>query len=126
MANDTSSGRTCRMDDLVVLQGRLHYRRGLAWVRPGGVGWCVYNQKADEFLRLIELPQCISVPLEICLAIHPDEADRVTFQQNGWSLTSPQVFAATPDSYRDYILECARGVYRCQAWLRCWSYRMVQ
>lgn len=81
--------------------------RGYGPVEWGGV-W--YNQKADEFLRLVELPQRISVPLEICLAIHPDEADRVTLQQNGWSLTSPQIFAATPDSYRDYIWS-ARGEF---------------
>ncbi len=81
--------------------------RGYGPVEWGGV-W--YNQKADEFLRLIEFPQRTSVPLEICLAIHPDEADRVTLQQNGWSLSSPQVFAATPDSYRDYIWS-ARGEF---------------
>jgi hypothetical protein len=69
-----------------------------------------YKQKADEFLRRVELPRRVSVPLEICLAIHPDEDDRVTLQQNGWSLTSPQVFAATPDSYRDYLWG-ARGEF---------------
>lgn len=81
--------------------------RGYSQVEWRGV-W--YNQKADEFRRLIELPQRISVPLEICLAIHPAEADRVTLQQNGWILSSPQVFAATPDSYRDYIWS-ARGEF---------------
>lgn len=63
-----------------------------------------YHQKADEFRRIIELPNRVTVPLELCLSIHPDESDRIDLEQNGWRLVSPAVHAASPDSYRDYIV----------------------
>jgi hypothetical protein len=71
-----------------------------------------YGQKADEFMRLVELPRRVSVPLEICLFISPDEADRVTLEQHGWRLTSPRRHAATPDTYRGYIFS-SRGEFTC-------------
>jgi hypothetical protein len=78
-------------------------------VEWGGV-W--YGQKADEFLRIIELPRRVSVPLEICLFIHADEPARVTLEEHGWRLVSPQDHAATPDTYRSYIWG-ARGELTC-------------
>ncbi len=69
-----------------------------------------YGQKADEFLRLIELPRRVSVPLEICLLINDNESDREKLEQFGWRLESPARHAATPDSYRDYILH-SRGEF---------------
>jgi hypothetical protein len=63
-----------------------------------------YNQKADEFKRIIDLPRRVAVPLELCLFIHPDETDRFQLEQHGWQLVSPAVHAASPDSYRDYII----------------------
>jgi hypothetical protein len=74
--------------------------RGYSPVEWRGV-W--YGQKAEEFVRLIELPERVGVPLELCLAIHPDEPERARLEAHGWRLTSPRVHAATPDSYRDYI-----------------------
>jgi len=74
--------------------------RGYSPVEWHGV-W--YGQKADEFMRLVELPRRVSVPLEICLAIHPKEADRADLEEHGWRLVSPREHAATPDAYRDYI-----------------------
>jgi hypothetical protein len=62
-----------------------------------------YGQKAEEFLRVIDLPRRVAAPLEICLAIHPDEPDRQALEQHGWRLVSPRHHAATPDTYRDYI-----------------------
>jgi len=62
-----------------------------------------YGQKAEEFLRVIDLPRRISVPLELCLAIHPDEPDYGKLGTNGWRLASPREHCATPDSYRKYI-----------------------
>ena len=81
--------------------------RGYSPVEWRGV-W--YGQKAQEFLRVIDLPQRVAVPLEICLAIHPDEPDRATLEQHGWHLVSPRHHAADPDRYRDYIF-AARGEF---------------
>jgi hypothetical protein len=69
-----------------------------------------YGQKSDEFLRLVELPRRVSVPLEICLLIHPEEPDRDRLEQHGWRLTSPRLYAATPEIYRDYLFS-ARGEF---------------
>jgi hypothetical protein len=83
--------------------------RGFSPVEWRGV-W--YGQKADEFRRVIELPRRVSVPLEICLFIHPDEPDRVSLEEHGWRLVSPRHHIATPDTYRDYIFG-ARGEFTC-------------
>jgi hypothetical protein len=69
-----------------------------------------YGQKADEFLRVLELPRQVSVPLELCLLISPEEADRATLHRSGWRLVSPEVHAATPHAYRQYIWD-ARGEF---------------
>lgn len=69
-----------------------------------------YGQKSEEFLRIIDLPQHVAVPLEICLAIHPDEEDRARLLHSGWRLTEPRQHCATPDTYRAYITQ-ARGEF---------------
>ncbi len=75
------------------------------WRGYGAVEWngVWYGQKGQEFTRVIDLPRRVNTPLEICLAIHPDETDRALLAQHGWQLSDPQVHAATPDSYRDFI-----------------------
>jgi hypothetical protein len=74
--------------------------RGYSPVEWHGV-W--YGQKAEEFLRIIELPRHVSVPLELCLAIHPNEPDYGRLEANGWRLSSPRQHCATPATYRAYI-----------------------
>jgi hypothetical protein len=74
--------------------------RGYSPVEWRGV-W--YGQKSEEFLRIVDLPRRVPVPLELCLAIHPEEPDRARLVENGWRLASPDEHAATPDAYRDYI-----------------------
>jgi len=74
--------------------------RGYSPVEWRGV-W--YGQKAEEFLRIIDLPRRVSVPLELCLAIHPDEPDRAALTERGWLLTSPRDHCATVDTYRGYL-----------------------
>jgi hypothetical protein len=69
-----------------------------------------YHQKAHEFKRIIDLPRRVAVPLELCLFIDPDEMDRIQLEQHGWRLVSPAVHAASPDSYRDYIVR-SRGEF---------------
>ena len=74
--------------------------RGYSPVEWQGV-W--YGQKAEEFMRIVELPRRVTAPLELCLAIHPDEPDLPTLKANGWRLSAPREHCATPDTYRDYI-----------------------
>ena len=74
--------------------------RGYSPVEWRGV-W--YGQKAEEFMRIIGLPRRVPVPLELCLAIHPDEPDYAQLGANGWRLVAPRQHCATPDTYRDYI-----------------------
>src|SRR4030095_7325283 len=62
-----------------------------------------YGQKADEFLRLIDLPRRVTVPLEICLLINSNETARFDLEQHDWRLVSPRDHASTPDAYRKYI-----------------------
>jgi hypothetical protein len=81
--------------------------RGFKPVQWHGV-W--YGQKADEFLRLIDLPHRVSVPLEICLLINPNEKARFELEHHGWRLVSPRHHASTPDAYRRYIFN-SRGEF---------------
>jgi hypothetical protein len=74
--------------------------RGYAPIEWQGV-W--YKQKADEFLRVVDLPRRVAVPLEICLAIHPDEPALPLLQAGGWQLSDPRVEAADDRAYRDYV-----------------------
>jgi hypothetical protein len=69
-----------------------------------------YGQKADEFLRLIDLPRRTSASLELCLFIHPEEPDRSDLEEHGWRLSSPSDQVATPDTYREYIFR-SRGEF---------------
>ncbi len=74
--------------------------RGYSPVEWRGV-W--YGQKAEEFMRIIQLPRRVPVPLELCLAIHPNEPDLSDLEENGWRLSAPRRHCATPDAYREYI-----------------------
>jgi hypothetical protein len=82
------------------------------WRGFGVVEWCGlwYGQKADEFLRLIDLPRRVSVPLELCLYIHPYDVDRAKLEEYGWRLVSPRHHVTTPDNYRNYIF-ASRGEF---------------
>ncbi len=74
--------------------------RGYAPIEWDGV-W--YKQKADEFLRVIDLPRRVPCRLEICLSIHPDEPDRQALLDHGWRLSDPDRHAATIETYRAYV-----------------------
>jgi hypothetical protein len=74
--------------------------RGYSPIEWQGV-W--YKQKADEFRRIIDLPQRVPVALEICLAIHADEPDLPGLRAGGWRLADPRVEAADDDTYRAYV-----------------------
>ena len=82
------------------------------WRGFGPVEWrgVWYNQKSDEFKRIIKLPRRISVPLELCLFILRDEADRMELENHGWRLASPAHHTTGPDAYRNYIF-ASRGEF---------------
>ncbi|HEY0301596.1 MAG TPA: glycosyltransferase, partial [Rhizomicrobium sp.] len=79
--------------------------RGYAPVEWQGV-W--YKQKSDEFLRVLDLPRRVDVPLEICLAIHPDEPELPRLRAHGWQLSDPKMHAADTHTYRDFVRD-SRG-----------------
>src|SRR5262249_37326087 len=69
-----------------------------------------YGQKSEEFLKIISLPGRVTIPLELCLAIHPDEPDRSALIANGWRLSDPHEHAADPDVYRRFVFR-SRGEF---------------
>src|SRR6266508_4106217 len=81
--------------------------RGFSPIEWRGV-W--YGQKADEFLRLIDLPRRVAAPLELCLCVYPNEPEPPKLEEHGWHIVQPHHHTATPDSYRDYIVH-SRGEF---------------
>jgi hypothetical protein len=63
-----------------------------------------YGQKVHSLRPLIDLPRRLGVPLELALAIHPDEVrDLEALRDNGWICLDPAAVAETPDAYRDFV-----------------------
>lgn len=89
-----------------------------AWRDYGYLEWegAVVGPKAEEFERFIDLPARTGVPLELVLAIDPDDPDRPRLLERGWRLLDPEV-VGTPAAFRDYVLRsagefsCAKGGY---------------
>lgn len=92
-----------------------------SWRGPFGSvehGGRAYGPKAHQFRRFIELPELLSTRMQIALDIHPgDGRDRDGLRAHGWDLVDPREVAATPTSYRDYLVasgaefSVAHGVY---------------
>lgn len=88
------------------------------WRGFGAVAWrgVWYGQKADEFRRILELPRSVRVPLELCLAMHPEDPERAELQRHGWRVVAAPERVATPETYRDYVtgsrgeLTCVKGI----------------
>lgn len=76
----------------------------------------VLGPKVDEFERFLALPRLAGEPLELALAIDPDDPDRERLLAAGWHLEDPQI-VSTPERYRDYVcsslgeFSCAKGGY---------------
>ena len=63
-----------------------------------------YGQKVHSLRPLIDLPRRLEVPLELALAIHPDEVrDIEALDEHGWIRVDPAALADTPDAYRDFV-----------------------
>ncbi|MBX3024456.1 hypothetical protein KF840_06050 [bacterium] len=75
------------------------------WRGYGPIEWqgIRFGQKADELRRIIDLPRRVAVPLELCLAIHPDEPDLPALRAHGWRLSDPRREAADDEAYRRYV-----------------------
>jgi hypothetical protein len=58
--------------------------------------------KVEEFEAFIDLPSIAAEPLELVLAIEPDDPDRERLLAHGWQLRPP-AFVSTPERYRDYV-----------------------
>jgi hypothetical protein len=75
--------------------------RGYGSVEAGGVH---YGQKAHSLRELIDLPGLAGAPLELALAIHPDErVDLEALRRHGWGLVDPAAVAGTPEDYADFV-----------------------
>jgi glycosyltransferase involved in cell wall biosynthesis len=72
--------------------------------------------KVEEFEAFLDLPSQAGEPLELALAIEPDDPDRRRLSEHGWRLTDPAV-VGTPARYREYVsgslgeFSCAKGGY---------------
>lgn len=64
------------------------------------VGGRVYGGKDVEFLRFIDLPARVSVPLEVALS---GAAPRDALARAGWVLVDAAERSATPELYREFI-----------------------
>jgi hypothetical protein len=110
------------LDDwpVVAPPGQFRFTTVSSWRPPFGPlnhDGRLYGLKVHEFRKVIELPRLVSSPLELALAIHPDDdADRTALLEHGWRLTDPAT-AATPEGFREYVqrsgaeFSVAQGVY---------------
>jgi hypothetical protein len=64
-----------------------------------------YGQKAHSLRSLIDLPRRSTASFVLALDIHRDEsADLQALRAAGWRLADPRRVAASPGSYRDFIV----------------------
>lgn len=89
-----------------------------AWRDYGYLEWegGLLGPKVEEWEKFIDLPQRAGEPLELTLAIDPEDPDRERLLAHGWRLEDPSR-VATPQRYRDYVtgslgeFSCAKGGY---------------
>jgi hypothetical protein len=65
--------------------------------------------KHFEFMKVLDLPQRTSVPLELALASYREE-DRTMLEQHGWRVRPGLGFSADLDAYRTFI-QLSRGEF---------------
>jgi hypothetical protein len=74
--------------------------RDYSWVEWQGT-W--YAQKAEAFKAVIDLPQRVPMPIEVCLSIADSDPDLSELRAKGWRVVSPRERVGDPDSYCRYI-----------------------
>jgi hypothetical protein len=82
------------------------------WYIDGGRWYS--NQKRDGFEPYLDLPRRVSLPLELALALAPDEEDeeRAALKSRGWRVVHAFDVASTPGDYQRYI-QSSRGEFSC-------------
>jgi len=76
--------------------------------------------KRDAYLRYLDLPLRVDVPIELAVNLHWKDAtgDRELLQKNNWRLVYPQTVGRSPSLYRRYVqrcgaeLSCPKPVFR--------------
>jgi hypothetical protein len=69
-------------------------------------GECYYWSKHHEFLKIIDLPQRISQPVELAMPLNTLSAeDRDLLESHGWQLANAHAFTTDPWDYRDYVCQ---------------------
>lgn len=83
-----------------------------SWVSWQGVA--LSTSKRDAYLRYLDLPRHVPVPLQLAVNIDADDVtgDRELLLEHGWQLVHPHDVAATPDLYRRYI-QSSRAEFLC-------------
>jgi hypothetical protein len=76
-------------------------------------GDCYDCNKRTSFVELIDLPERVSVSLELAANLHPGETeDRALIARHGWRLVDPAAVAGTPQAFRRYV-QSSRGEFSC-------------
>ncbi len=74
---------------------------------------CFDCNKRNGFIDFVDLPRHTPTPLELAANIHLTEQEDIDLLANrGWDLVFPDVVAATPVAYRDYV-QHSRGEFSC-------------
>jgi hypothetical protein len=89
-----------------------------AWRDYGYLEWngMILGPKVEEWRKFVELPGRAGEPVEVALAIDPEDPDLPWLREHGWELETPAV-VRNPDAYRDYVagsrgeFSCAKGGY---------------
>lgn len=72
--------------------------------------------KVEEFEAFLDLPARLAEPVELTLAIDPDDPDLDRLAEHGWIVSDPST-VSTPERFRDYVagslgeFSCAKGGY---------------
>src|SRR5256885_4561995 len=82
------------------------------WIVDGDQKYA--NTKRAAFLKLADLPQRTTQPLELALFLRTenDMSDQTELEQRGWRIRRSREVAATPELYQQYI-QRSRGEFSC-------------
>jgi hypothetical protein len=95
------------------LPARAAYTTVASWRQPGrDVEWngeTYFWSKDREFLKVVELPARVAVPLELALAAE-DERGLALLRRHGWALRDAFSLSTELDPYREYVVR-SRGEF---------------
>jgi hypothetical protein len=70
------------------------------------------NGKRSGFLPFFDLPQRVSLPLELALDLVADDEDQYLLWDKGWQVREAAAVASTPWDYQRYVQQ-SRGEFSC-------------